>query len=455
MTLASKDYAELAEHSYDRKSNMASLVKQTVSLGGVEYRILAYSDKPSGYQGTIYQCKATGEIVVAHRGTEFERQRWDDLIKTDGGMVVRGVNAQADDAIALTLKAKELAQDSRERYGHVSVTTTGHSLGGTLAQITAHRFNIGGETFNAYGARGLDGVPREGGGERVLNHVIATDLVSSGAPHFGRVRVYAREQDTFLLHNYGYENTRSQWDARDPISVAVIAMRKGAHDMHNFLPIDGDGRRDRSILNDESARTRAASHDARIDKFRDDVGTIRQAISDGARNLPDTAQGMSDWLRRRSWLSSTDAALASPAALGSDAQGAPSLAAASSNPSQPGHPLHDRYCKAYEGVCAIDQAHGRMPDDGSRRMAAALAAESTPLRDLGSVLVSDDRQRVFAVDTVDAGSVHRQRVHVEIATAIHQPLEVSHARWQALDAEQQQRALQTPVVDQNVARSVA
>jgi putative lipase involved disintegration of autophagic bodies len=35
------------------------------------------------------------------------------------------------------------------------VTVTGHSLGGALAQITSHHFNVKGETFNAYGAVSL------------------------------------------------------------------------------------------------------------------------------------------------------------------------------------------------------------------------------------------------------------------------------------------------------------
>ena len=85
MTIDSQQYAALADHSYgrDRHGNavdLAALVGKATRIEGVDYKVLAHSDKPSGYQGTVYQRVSSGEIVVAHRGTEFERQLADDLI---------------------------------------------------------------------------------------------------------------------------------------------------------------------------------------------------------------------------------------------------------------------------------------------------------------------------------------------------------------------------------------
>ncbi|KLB48520.1 lipase, partial [Xanthomonas euvesicatoria] len=54
------------------------------------------------------------------------------------------------------------------------VTVAGHSLGGNLAQVTAHHFGLKGQTFDAYGAVSLDRRIPEGGSD-VINHVMAGD----------------------------------------------------------------------------------------------------------------------------------------------------------------------------------------------------------------------------------------------------------------------------------------
>lgn len=262
MTLRSQDCAYLADHCYDRKGDLAQLVNQKIELGGVEYKVLAYANKPSGYQGAIYQRVDTGEIVVAHRGTEFERQKLQDLVLTDGGMVANRSNRQADDAIDLTREALREAEKlaSREGLPPPRVTVTGHSLGGTLAQISAHHFGLKGETFNAYGAASLDRRIPEAGND-VLNHVIADDMVAAGSPHYGQVRVYADSRFFGNLQSHGYDNSRGPLDVRQPVSAAIGALNGGSHDMHNFLPVDGSNRADRSILDDPQARRLAAQYD--------------------------------------------------------------------------------------------------------------------------------------------------------------------------------------------------
>lgn len=297
MTLSSRDYAALSEDAYrDRKADP----NVKVTLNGADYRVLAFSDnKDTGYQGTIYQRLDTREIVVAHRGTESSvdmkgGQLFRDAVKADGGMVINGANTQSPDAIALTQKALDLAKAEGERSGHTPpVTVTGHSLGGTLAEITAHKFHLHGETFNAYGAAGLKmGIPT--GGNDVVNHVRATDLVSAGSPHFGRVEVYANKQDIDALQHAGYENNRKtsmipfKGDFRDPIDVAVH--RAGpAHGIGTFTGSDGKG----SIMTEANRQT-AATYDPMIDKYRDDIGGMRSGITTGADKIRDAGGWLKD-----------------------------------------------------------------------------------------------------------------------------------------------------------------
>lgn len=284
MTLASQQYANLVEHSYDRDGQMRDLVNKEIELEGVRYKILHFVDNTrTGYQGTVYQHLGSGDIVVAHRGTEFERQRWDDLIKTDGTMVLTRANLQADDAVALTRWARDYAEKQGQLPGKRTpeVTVTGHSLGGTLAQVSAHYYDLRGETFNAYGAVSLDRRIPEGG-DRVVNHVMAADTVSSASPHYGKVRIYAQPDEIGMLVGAGYANNVAR--LLDPRASLVAGIRGfGSHDMHRFLNVDGEQRPDRSVLGDVRTQALAREYAPMIGKYRDDVEGMRGAITITAR----------------------------------------------------------------------------------------------------------------------------------------------------------------------------
>ena len=211
MNIPSQHYANLSEDSYrlDHKVGYHPPGdRDKVEMDGVVYEVVEFVDnKKTGYQGVIYQRADTGEIVVAHRGTEFDREPLKDGFRADGGMVANDVNAQAMDAIELTRRAKEYAFDYalQNSVRLPEVTVTGHSLGGCLAQITAHHFDLKGETFNAYGAAGLKGInPNEPNAANVTNHVMAGDLVSAASPHYGKVVMYATPGEIDRLSRAGY-----------------------------------------------------------------------------------------------------------------------------------------------------------------------------------------------------------------------------------------------------------
>ncbi|MGH6752359.1 MAG: hypothetical protein ACREDP_09350, partial [Bradyrhizobium sp.] len=164
MSQTSQQNAGLAQNSYSNEYEVGIYPpgrRPLFEYEGIEYKVLEHASNPlNGYQGTIYQRVDTGEIIVAHRGTEPDQglgQILKDGVLTDGAMVLARVNPQAQDAVGLTRRAIEYAaREGRKPGSHApEVIVIGHSLGGTLAQITAHHFNLRGETFNAYGARSL------------------------------------------------------------------------------------------------------------------------------------------------------------------------------------------------------------------------------------------------------------------------------------------------------------
>ena len=287
MSMTSQQYADLSKDAYVNREigTRSSAGREFDTVDGVKYEILEhYRDASNGYAGTIYQRMDTGDIVVAHRGTETNLLGMTmDGVYTDGSMVLGRVNPQAQDAIDLTLRAIQRAEDYGSKPGHHTpeVTVTGHSLGGCLAQITAHHFDLRGETFNAYGAASL-GLRIPEGGDRMINHVMAADFVSAGSPHYGQLRVYASQREIDTLERFGYENDRSHFDLRMKGVAPLITA--GSHGISNFVELRGD----QSILADPDAPSRAHRYAPMIDKFREDVREQRAAFS----GLADVARGL-------------------------------------------------------------------------------------------------------------------------------------------------------------------
>lgn len=299
MTLPSQEYASLAAHAYEdlEVGRRPFDADERADIVGPDFRVIEHvSNERTGYQGTIYQRVDGGDIVVAHRGTE---QIWKDAVITDGAMVVARTNPQAEDAIALTQKAMDYATEYGQRPGRQApeVSVTGHSLGGTLAQISAHHFDLPGETFNAYGSASLDRRIPEESNERVTNHVMGADAVSAASPHYGTVRIYATEREIEVLSQSGYKDGWLHDLVTVDLPVVAAGRSLGSHSMHNFLPVDGDGRPDTSVLDDPAASQLARDHSRMIEDYRGDVEGLRRAVTIGARGPIGWVEDSIDYFR--------------------------------------------------------------------------------------------------------------------------------------------------------------
>lgn len=477
MSFRSIDYAFLSDDAYNNRKP-----GKTVSVGGIKYRILATANDQSGYQATAYQRVDTNEVVIANRGTEFFKEPYSDVVKADGGMVKSGLNSQLDDAMVFANHVRGLVRDLERRVHHpIEITVTGHSLGGTLAEIESYRFGFHGETFNAYGAAGLAyGIPE--GGNRIINHMVATDAVSAASEHFGEVRIYASAQNIADMEEAGYGLSPFPRSDANPLLAAGVR----AHLMKNFLP--GNDFTGQSILDPINA-ARYRAHHVGIDQLRATIMEDRKVLSgEWALQGHMTPEEVAN--RKIRIESQLDAAVKRDAADGA-AQGAfhaiqdalhevastremlgeiqanaakyleeqrpiASFAlepvATSKKPpalsqqlDDPTHPDHAMYLQAREGVHKLDAECGRASDYRSDQLAAALvvAARRAGLTQIEAVVLHRDTENVSALQSTPASSDYVKELlrptHVDVPTvqSLNTPMEQSGQQWEQVMQQKQ------------------
>jgi hypothetical protein len=475
MITFTESYARLADDSY----------RDGTLLGKTPYKILSSIDRSSGYHGVIYQNRETSDIVVAHRGTEFEGDKLRDLLATDGQMALIKLNQQLDGARQAVELALQYAKVSGSGEKAPEVSVTGHSLGGALAQMTAAEYGLRGETFNAYGAAGLYGTPA--GGTQVINHVRATDMVSAAGQHFGGVRIYATEQDVELLLRDGspvrqqsplefirdvaelspgkthrmtqfygpdsivrpenftlYEQNQADFDtyrnlirgsaliAREVGHAPQIAATVGAHLAGSYLAqkIIGafDGNDELQRLRDQQLREeRAARYEA------------LPGLGGGPRAHP----GRPEWQYER--------AIKELKGYGDDGP-AKVPAESKRDPAHPDHPDHAMLEQIRSRIREIDRSHGREFDERSERLSHSLLAEARwqRLSRVDHVLLSlpdhvtGKPENIFLVQGRMDDPAHL-RLYVNIEAAITTPIAASDERLEAINqrlAQEQTQAQQ-------------
>lgn len=262
--------AACAYASRDAYLNRPNQFGAKVSLGGEAWQIVDYASGASGFHGTAYLNPVTRQIIVAFRGTDVHHLTIAPTdILADVALATGDFPPQARDAVDFVKRVMANASLTHA-VGHpqTDIVITGHSAGGTMAQVVCHRLGLHGHTFSAYGAEGVLGAAPRGRRHGVINHVSATDPVAAAARHYGAVRVYATQEDIHALRTAGYPD-RGKF-------LRIVARRfSQAHAITNFAPDSGEG-----ILS-PSCRTRAARYASTIGRFRADVfrASRRMAIS--------------------------------------------------------------------------------------------------------------------------------------------------------------------------------
>jgi hypothetical protein len=275
MNLRAEDYAALAKDAYRNQGNDYR-GRSPSPINGHKYRIIDYvADDVSGFHATAYQqIDAPHAVVIAFRGTDPDIKHHSlttvQDAAVDAAMVAGKVNPQVASAEKFTRRVLEYARE--HGIPTDQVTVTGHSLGGTLAEIESCRFDLGGQTFNAYGAVGLGyGIPE--GGSRIIDNVLDGDVVSAASPHYGQVRHFATQEDIDSLREGGYLG--------GVLASPLVAAVWGDHSISHFAPPAGQP----SVLT-ATCEARAREYAEPIARYRHDVRVATGHVHDATQINP-------------------------------------------------------------------------------------------------------------------------------------------------------------------------
>ncbi|GAA0257651.1 hypothetical protein GCM10009126_23580 [Rhodanobacter caeni] len=244
-----------------------------MDLDGQKYQIFGYTDDAAtGFHATAYQNTTTNEVIIAIRGTDPDILRHTGTlmkdIAADYQMVRDQVNPQIEDARAF---AKEIL-DKAEKLGipKDKITLAGHSLAGAEVEVLASEFQLRGITINGYGAVDL-GYDVPEGGDKVINYVMAGDVVSAASRHYGEVVPLASDQDLVKLREARYLNASPDAVAPNPLLAMSLGDHSGAH-------FTGPN----SVLKPENmahAKQNYAENKLAIDHFRSDAYNARAELA--------------------------------------------------------------------------------------------------------------------------------------------------------------------------------
>ena len=153
------------------------------------YKLVGISSHNNGFYACVL--KKDNNIIIAYRGTNSDS--WADL-KNDISMGVKIKPEQAKNAL-------NLYDQIHYEYPNCSIELTGHSLGGSLAQIVGATRNIETVTFNAHGTRNFMGKNKIYD-DKIINYCNPKDWVSTrnAKNHIGKCYEIGSISDNVSSH---------------------------------------------------------------------------------------------------------------------------------------------------------------------------------------------------------------------------------------------------------------
>lgn len=167
-----------------------------------------YENPKSGFSAFVI--KNGNKVVISYCGSDDTK----DWVQSNIPMFLSKMPAQSNDAIAVYEKI-------RQQYPHAQIILTGHSLGGSLAQIVGAVFDVETVTFNAYGTKNLINTNMTVHPDKITNYINLNDYnVITKNTHNQIGTCYSIGTRGFSINNHEAESMlplkeRKKFDQRD------------------------------------------------------------------------------------------------------------------------------------------------------------------------------------------------------------------------------------------------
>ncbi len=167
-----------------------------------DYKKLCIVKNPkTGFGASVYKNLNENEIIIAYRATNNQ-----EGVVSDMEMIKGEIPSQYDDAI-------ELYDIIKNAYPHFKISITGHSLGGSLAELVASSDKrTEAVTFDSFGTLPIvkSDDNQLGDNNNCTNYVTQNSIVSNVTPHVGQTKtIVARNLPVTLLPHEDIKNKHS------------------------------------------------------------------------------------------------------------------------------------------------------------------------------------------------------------------------------------------------------
>ena len=203
---------EIEKHENLKRCAIYSYGKNNHMPNGYEL-IGLFSNDRNGLQASVI--KHEKEIIISFRGTNFElsREGLNDA-KNDYQMWKRKFPEQANSAL-------QVYYNIHQQYPNAEIILTGHSLGGSLAQIVGALYDVETVTFNAYGVKDVIKTNQAIYPDKITNYVNLNDynfMIKNTGNQIGTC--YSVNSKSGVENNHKAESmlplsTRKRFDQKD------------------------------------------------------------------------------------------------------------------------------------------------------------------------------------------------------------------------------------------------